>query len=282
MDDYRGVKMVASSKVLDALRTIGLNKYERNLWVALLSRGSSTAGELSDISNVPRSRCYDVLESLADRGFVIVQPGKPMKYVAIQPREALERLKKKVQQEAVETSDKVDRLVKSEHIKELERIHKDNIKTVKPEDLTGALKGRYAMLQQLETMMKNAKKSIKLMTTENGLAELVENHTNVLKKASDAGVKIQIAAPVTKNTAEHAKTLSKYAQVRSTEDVGIIEKFLGRMCVVDGEEFVLGLTDDVKVHPTQDVALWTQSSHATANVFEPMFEHVWNNSKPVK
>ena len=274
--------MVATSKTLDALRTIGLNKYERNLWVALLSRGSSTAGELSDISSVPRSRCYDVLESLADRGFVIVQPGKPMKYVAIQPREALDRLKKKVQQEAVETSEKVDRLVKSEHIKELERIHKDNIKTVKPEDLTGALKGRYAMLQQVETMMKGAKKSIKLMTTESGLAELAENHSNVLKKASDAGVKIQIAAPVTKNSLEHAKTLGKYAQVRDIENVEALQKFAGRMCVVDGEEFVLGLTDDEKVHPTQDVALWTQSSHATANMFEPMFEMVWQHAKPVK
>ena len=46
--------MVASARALDALKTIGLNKYERNLWVALLSRGSATAGELSDISNVPR------------------------------------------------------------------------------------------------------------------------------------------------------------------------------------------------------------------------------------
>jgi sugar-specific transcriptional regulator TrmB len=205
-----------------------------------------------------------------------------MKYVAVQPREALERLKKKVHAEALETSEKVDRLVKSEHIKELERIHRENIKTVKPEDLTGALKGRYAMLQQLETMMKNAKKTIKLMTTENGLAELAENYANVFKKAAESGVKIQIAAPVTKNTTEHAKMLSKYGQVRNIEGAESIQKFLGRMCVVDGEAFVLGLTDDEKVHPTQDVALWTQSSHVTANIFEPMFEHVWSNAKPVK
>ena len=274
--------MVATSKTMDALKTIGLNKYERNLWVALLSRGSSTAGELSDISNVPRSRCYDVLESLADRGFVMVQPGKPMKYVAIQPREALERVKKKIQEASVETIDKIERLVKSEHIKELDRIHKDNIKTMKPEDMTGALKGRYAMLQQLETMMKGAKKSIKLMTTEGGLTELVENHSNVLKKASDAGVKIQIAAPISKNTLEHAKTLSKYGQVRSVTDTDLAQKVLGRLCVVDGEEFVLGLTDDAKTHPTQDVALWTQSAHATSNIFDPMFDLVWQSAKPVK
>src|SRR3990170_6024964 len=104
--------MVASARTLDALKTIGLNKYERNLWVALLSRGASTAGELSDISNVPRSRCYDVLESLSARGFVVIQPGKPMKYVAVPPREAMDRAKKKVVEEARELSEKIDRLVK--------------------------------------------------------------------------------------------------------------------------------------------------------------------------
>jgi sugar-specific transcriptional regulator TrmB len=109
---------------MDALRTIGLNKYERNLWAALLSRGASTAGELSDISNVPRSRCYDVLESLADRGFVVIQPGKPMKYVAVPPREAFERAKKKIQEEAVELTDKIERIKKSDAIKELEELEK--------------------------------------------------------------------------------------------------------------------------------------------------------------
>src|SRR3989338_4811247 len=158
--------MVASSKTLDALRTIGLNKYERNLWTALLSRGSATARELADISNVPRSRCYDVLESLAERGFVVVQPGKPLRYVAIHPREALERSKKKIQEDATELSDKIDRLSKSDAIKELERLHKENIKTVQPEDITGALRGRHAMHSHIESMLKRAVKSVKLLTSE--------------------------------------------------------------------------------------------------------------------
>ncbi len=274
--------VVASAKTLDALKTIGLNKYERNLWVALLSRGASTAGELSDISSVPRSRCYDVLESLAERGFVMIQPGKPMKYVAINPRDSLERVKKKIQEHAVELGNKIDRFVKSDSIKELEKLHKENIKTVKPEELTGALKGRYAMLQQMESMLKKAKKSVKLITTETGLAELAENHASVLKKASDSGVKVQIAAPVTKNLQDTAKELSKYAQIRDIAEVEFVEKMLGRFCIVDGEEFILGLTDDTKTHPTQDVALWTQSAHASSNVFDPFFELVWKSSKPVK
>jgi hypothetical protein len=44
----------------------------------------------------------------------------------------------------------------------------------------------------------------------------------------------------------------------------------------------MGLTDDIKTHPTQDVSLWTQSPHASASVFEPMFELVWHHAKPVK
>ncbi|MBI2971668.1 MAG: TrmB family transcriptional regulator [Candidatus Aenigmarchaeota archaeon] len=273
--------MVASAKTLDALKTIGLNKYERNLWVALLSRGASTAGELSDISNVPRSRCYDVLESLADRGFTVIQPGKPLKYVAIHPKEALERAKKKIIENAQETGEKIDRLVKSDAIKELERLHKENIRTVKPEDLAGALKGRYAMHQQIESMLKKAKKSVKVVTTESGLLEIAENHLNHIKRASENGVRIQLAAPVGKTTAETVKELGKYAQIRSMETERP-NGMLGRLCVVDGEEFLLGLTDDQKTHPTQDVTFWSQSNHAASNFIEPMFEVVWQNSKPVK
>lgn len=273
--------MVATQKTLDALKAIGLNKYERNIWVALLSRGSSTAGELSDISNVPRSRCYDVLESLADRGFVVLQPGKPMKYVAIHPRESLERAKKKVLEEADEMTKKMDRLIKSEHIKELEKLHRDNIKTMQPEDMTGTLKGRYAMLQHTETMFRNAKKYVKLLTTDAGLAELAENHTNIMKKASESGVKIRIVAPVRKNT-EIAREISKFAEVRVIENPDKLNKFFGRVCVIDGNEIIMGLTDDEKTHPTQDMAFWTQSSHVAVNFFEPVFDMVWTNSKPMQ
>ena len=81
---------------------------------------------------------------------------------------------------------------------------------------------------------------------------------------------------------EIAKDLSKYAEVRSISENEKIQKMLGRFYVIDNEQFIIGLTDDNKTHPTQDVALWTQSSHATSNVFEPMFNLVWSHSKPVR
>ena len=63
--------MIVKDELLSNLRRyFDLNLYEVKLWTALLSRGVSTAGELSDIADVPRSRSYDVLESLEKKGFV--------------------------------------------------------------------------------------------------------------------------------------------------------------------------------------------------------------------
>ncbi len=67
--------MIIQPELLNKLKDFGLNSYESKIWVALLSRGVSTAGELSDIANVPRSRSYDVLESLEKKGFVILKLG---------------------------------------------------------------------------------------------------------------------------------------------------------------------------------------------------------------
>ena len=95
-------KMIVQKDFLNKLKDFGLNSYESKLWVALLSRGVSTAGELSDISSVPRSRAYDVLESLEKKGFIVVKVGKPIKYLAVNPSEVVDRVKKKVVEEADE------------------------------------------------------------------------------------------------------------------------------------------------------------------------------------
>src|SRR3989344_9580962 len=114
--------MVVSQKVLDALRDIGLNLYERKLFAALLARGTSTAGELAEIANVPRSRSYDVLESLAAKGFLVAQNSKPLRYVAIDPQEALNRASQKLQEDMELTMKKIDQLKNSDVLKEMSEL----------------------------------------------------------------------------------------------------------------------------------------------------------------
>src|SRR3970282_1413045 len=93
--------MIVKEEFLSKLRRyFCLNLYEVKIWTALLSRGVSTAGELSDIANVPRSLSYDVLESLEKKGFVIMKLGKPIKYIAVPPTEVVERVKKNLKEDA--------------------------------------------------------------------------------------------------------------------------------------------------------------------------------------
>ncbi|MDD5416476.1 MAG: helix-turn-helix domain-containing protein [Candidatus Aenigmarchaeota archaeon] len=264
--------MVATQKVFDALKQIGLNLYERKLWVALLSRGTSSAGELSSLAKVPHSRTYDVLESLAEKGFVIVQNTKPLKYVAIAPSEALERAKKKIHTDADEMVGRITEFQDSPLTKELTKIFKDGMDLVEPGEMLGSLKGRHSMHTQLETLFKGAKSDISILTTADGMKELHSNHADLLKKASSKGVKVRIIAPSSKEVSEQVAHFKGFATVKQSDKTGT----MGRFAIVDGNHVVFALTDDKKVHPTQDLSFWSQSTHVAKEVLGPMFDAYWN------
>jgi len=271
--------MIGSSELMDALKGIGLNLYERKLWVALLAKGTATAGELSSIANVPRSRTYDVLQTLADRGFVIVQTSKPLRYVAMTPKEALEKAKQKLIKKLKEKENKIDRLKTSELMDELNDLHKQGLKLVSPEDITGALKGKYSVLQHMESMLRNASSAVNIVTTPSGLNDLFENHISILKKLNERGVKIKIATKVDKSCSDAIKALSGIAEIR---DITQEEMPLsGRFYVVDGQQMMMGLSDPKVVHSSQDMMFWTKSEHVAKGMIEPLFNLVWEKSKPL-
>ncbi len=263
--------MIVQTDFLNRLRDFGLNSYESKLWVALLSRGISTAGELSDIANVPRSRSYDVLESLEKKGFIIIKIGKPIKYIAVPPEEVLERVKKKIQNSADKQTKLLEDFRKSELLDELNLLHKTGIELVEPSDLSGSLKGRSNLYAHLETMIKNANTSIVLSTTSKGLTRKAEEFARAFKKAKGNGVKIRIAAPITKENKKILKELSKYAEVRHTDDKA-------RFMVVDGKDIAFMVADDEKIHPTYDVGIWVNTEFFASSLLR-MFDDNWKKLK---
>ncbi|MBI2135007.1 hypothetical protein HYU09_03375 [Candidatus Woesearchaeota archaeon] len=68
--------MLADQETIKKIKSLGLNTYEVKIWTALLSRGVSTAGELSDIANVPRSRSYDNIWLCRQRKFWRTSAGR--------------------------------------------------------------------------------------------------------------------------------------------------------------------------------------------------------------
>lgn len=245
------------------------------MWTALLSRGTSTAGELSNISDVPRSRTYDILESLEKKGFIIMKVGKPIKFVALKPEEVVERVKKNLMVEAKERTKRLETLKGDEVLEELTGLFTKGIKFVEPSDLSGSLKGRQNLYNHLDMMVRDAEKTITMVTTGEGLNRKLEALLPSLEKVKKRGVVIRIAAPIDNNNIEVARELSKVAEVRK------LDKIKARFTIIDGNQLMFMLLDDEKFHPNYDVGVWINTEFF-AQALEQMFEMAWNEMKPIK
>jgi HTH-type transcriptional regulator, sugar sensing transcriptional regulator len=262
--------MIVQKDFLNKLKDFGLNSYESKLWVALLSRGVSTAGELSDISNVPRSRAYDVLESLEKKGFVVVKVGKPIKYLAVSPGEVVERVKKRVLEEAEQRNRVLTNLKESDVLGELNTLHTEGIKLVDPTDRSGAFRGRDKVHEHLLSMAKNAKKSITLMVSKDGFDRKYDLLIKTLKKIAKNGIDVKISVPSNANK-DLVSELSKVAAVKHTKN-----KSNARFCIVDNKDLLLFLTDDQNVHRSYDSAVWVEAPHFVS-YFNSLFDNDWKS-----
>lgn len=266
-----------SQETLDALKSIGLNLYERKLYSSLLARGTATVGELSELGSVPRSRAYDVLESLAEKGFVVIQHSKPLKYVAVAPADALDKAKDQLKKSFTTGITRIDGFRTSDALKELKTLYSKGISLVDAADLSGSFKGRYALDLQLSTMIKGAEKGVDIMTSEEGLRNLWNNHSGLLQAAKDKGINIRVVAPVTSRNREEAESIGKIVELKNHGGEESVPT--GRMFIVDGKQVILGLTDDASTHASQDVSFWTSSDHFAENFAQTTFNMVWGKSR---
>jgi len=75
----------------DMLERLGLTEYEQMALAELLTLGRTTAPNLAEATGIPKARVYGVLDSLADRGYVEVIPGRPKEYQPKSPETVLDR-----------------------------------------------------------------------------------------------------------------------------------------------------------------------------------------------
>jgi len=267
--------MIVKEEFLSRLRKIfDLNLYEVKVWTALLSRGVSTAGELSNISDVPRSRTYDILETLEKKGFIVMKLGKPIKFVALKPEEVIERVKKNLIRHAEEKSKRLDKLKSEEILAELSSLFTQGVKFVEPADLSGSVKGRQNVYNHLDMMIREAESTITIVTTAPGLNRKMEALLPSLEKAKKRGVKIRIASQINDTNKQVAKDLSRVAEIKS------MPKMRARFAIVDGQQLLFMVLDDETVHPNYDVAIWLSTDFFAA-AMEQLFEAAWNSFKKV-
>jgi HTH-type transcriptional regulator, sugar sensing transcriptional regulator len=268
--------MIVKEDFLKKLRqAFDLNIYEVKIWTALLSRGIATAGELSDISQVPRSRSYDVLETLEKKNFVIMKLGKPIKYIAVKPEEIIVRMKSNIKERAETRVDSLDNIKKETVFEELQQLYSHGITKIEPNSLAGSLKGRDNVYAHLRSILETAKKSITIVTTEQGLIRKAKRYKNLLAKLHGKGVKIRIVAPVSDAVLKQLHDLKKIAQIKKADSIQ------GRFTIIDDEQILFMISDDTNVHENYDTGVWVNTPYFT-KALHTMFNTSWGEMAPVK
>jgi len=80
--------------VVEKLQRIGLTEYESKVYLSLLRDHLNSAAKISEKSGVPRTKIYQVLESLERKGWIQIYSGIPLLFKAIDPRAIFEKFKK--------------------------------------------------------------------------------------------------------------------------------------------------------------------------------------------
>lgn len=232
-----------------------LNIYEIKIWTSLLSKGIAAASELAEISGVPRSRCYDVLESLEKKGFIIMNIGKPIKYIAVQPDAVMERVKKGVEEEAKQQIESIERINGTDIFKELELLHNTGVKKVDVEGITDSVVGRDNVNRFIKDMLLRARDNVTIVTNGDGIKYKIKALRKVKESLDKKKVKVKL-----------------YTNAKVNVDLGNTEildtKHDARFVNIDNEEIFLVMAGK---DPEFDSGVWIKSPFfvsALNNLFE--------------
>lgn len=241
--------MALNQELVNHLRELDLNQYEARAYLALSSSGASTAGELSELAELPRPRVYDVLKGLQDKGFVALKPGRPVKYTNLPIGEAIKTLRNQRQTHLEQELKRMEQLGGTLATK-LERASPPS--RIASDELVWTLRGREAIYSKLATMIAGAKEHVAIASSNQGALRKLKTHQKELEICRQRGAKVHVVCPGPLGEA------GKLAHVYTKAALPT------RMVLADEEAFLF-LTPEGT--PAEDeLGVWMKSPHITSTL----------------
>jgi sugar-specific transcriptional regulator TrmB len=108
---------------VELLQQLGLKEYEAKCFVALTRLPSANAKEISDASEVPRTRVYDAARVLETKGLIEIQHGNPQQFRAVPITEAIKTLQKEYEDRTETLRDTLEGLGTAPEGNDTDEIH---------------------------------------------------------------------------------------------------------------------------------------------------------------
>ncbi len=229
-------------------------------YIANLSLINGTATEISLASNVPRSKIYEVLKSLAKKEFVEIQRGKPLKFNVIPPHEIFEKSRKQLKEQ----------LDNAEN--ELNLIYENQIPNV-PAPMW-LIHGQEKIVKKEIEVISRAQKSLYILVGfmfKDEIQELKES----LNKAIKRGVHVKvILAPffnVDNNKTDVLEEICDLDCEMKTIHIPLI-----KMVVRDEKEMLMGVCKikDNKILPQTAIGMWNQYAELSETI-SGLYNFIW-------
>lgn len=251
--------MILYNKTINSLKILGLSTYESLVYLSLTYMISGTATEISENSNVPRSKIYDVLKKLNEKGFVDIERGRPINYHVVPPTEVFKHHKNKILEELEQTETELNSAYESQLSKAPAPIW--------------LIHGTEGIIKKELEIISRAKKTVNIrigFLFKYEADYLLERFEKITKK----GIEINILA-------------SPYSYI-DNEKINIIDKFKNssvnvlkadipfvKMIVRDGKEMIHIFTKfsgkEKNVIPNTAIGVWNQYEDIAKNYDERFF-----------
>ncbi len=247
-------------------RLFGLNLYETKVWLALLTQGKSSTARIGEIADIPKSRAYDVLESLEASGFATRQLGKPITYKAVPPDELIDKLKEKAEEELHMKLEKYEKLRDSETMKDLHELYMKGLNYVKEDEVATSYQGAESIYFRIKKRIATSKEEVIIVSTSTAIMNMIRMLNRILKHIKSNKVSIKIYVPQGLKQ-EVVDELSKIGKVYN------LDMELGRFIIIDNDTVFLFTQDDKEVHPSNEIVINLTGGYMPAKLKELVNVH---------
>jgi len=246
-----------SDRVRRSLQEFGLTEYEIRSYTSLLEIGPATASELSEASDVPYSKIYEVLGSLEKKGWVEMEHGRPSRYYPKPPSVAMEITRSQMESQ-LSTNEQLI-------LTELQPIYEK--KGVRERPDIWIVRGDFNVLARIRETIEHVQKEI-LAAVPTLPDQVADRLIPLVKTLVERGVKVQVMTmkkPFTETTVK----LTKFCEVR------LREQMFGGGIIADGREVIILLGQEGE--DPMGLAIW--SDHVgLAKFAKNYFEYLWADS----
>jgi len=144
-------------------------EYEAKAYLTILQHGQLTASEIAERTDIPQPRVYDTVRSLADNGLVELQETRPMRVLAVDPREGFDELQSSL-----------DSLVES--------LTETYTAPARDAEAVSLIKSRSTILRYLEEVITSAEYELLLSLSP----DLLDRFEDELVEQHESGVAIEL------------------------------------------------------------------------------------------